>query len=95
MKADRHHASNATTDFKSVRINSDKIDFDLSIDKVDKLLLKHEVFYEQILRFDFNIFEFSKSVGRNMQMPFMASSLLKHNNLLQAVDHHKFLQFIA
>lgn len=28
-------------------------------------------------------------------MPFMATSLLKHNNLLQTVDLHKFLQFIA
>lgn len=66
MKADRHHASNATTDFKSVRINSDKIDFDLSIDKVDKLIMKHEDYFHKILSFDFNIFEFSRSVGRNM-----------------------------
>jgi len=28
--------------------------------------MKHEDFYEKILAFDFNIFEFSRSVGRNM-----------------------------
>ena len=28
-------------------------------------------------------------------MPFMATSLLKMNNLLQIVDYHKFLQFIV
>jgi hypothetical protein len=79
---DRHHANNTTNDFKQVRINSDRIDFDLSVDHVDKLILKHEVFYNKVNSFDFNIFEFSKSVGRNMQMPFMATSLLKQNNLL-------------
>ena len=74
---DRHHANDTTNDFKQVRINSDRIDFDLSIDHVDKLILKHEDYYHKVNSFDFNIFEFSKTVGRNMQMPFMATSLLK------------------
>lgn len=30
-----------------------------------------------------------------MQMPFMATALLKQNNLQQSVDMHKFLQFIT
>jgi len=88
---DRHHASHTTTDFKNIRINSDRIDFDLSVDHIDKLIKKHEDFYHKVNSFEFNIFEFSKTVGRNMQMPFMATSLLKQNNLLQTVDHHKFL----
>lgn len=74
---DRHHANDTTNDFKQVRINSDRIDFDLSTDHVDKLILKHEDYYHKVNSFDFNIFEFSKTVGRNMQMPFMATSLLK------------------
>ena len=85
MKADGRHSSIATTEFKSIKINSDKIDFELSYDMVEKLIFKHEKFHQGILSFDLNIFEFSKSVGRNMQMPFMATSLLKHNNLLQSV----------
>lgn len=28
-----------------------------------------------------------------MQMPFMATAILKKNNLLQIIDFHKFLQF--
>ena len=28
-------------------------------------------------------------------MPFVATSLLKQNNLLQIVDYHKFLAFIV
>ena len=73
----KHHASHATTDFRTIIINSDRIDFDLSIAQVEKLINKHEKFYEAVNYFDFNVFEFSKTVGRNMQMPFMATALLK------------------
>ena len=95
MKSSDRHVSHNTTEFQKVRINSDRIDFDLSIDHIDKLIMKHEDFYFKVNSFDFNIFDFSKTVGRNMQMPFMATSLLKQNNLLQTVDHHKFLQFFV
>lgn len=53
-------------DFRSVKVNGDRIDFDLSTDHVEKLIEKHPEFYEGIDTFAFNIFDFSKTVGRNM-----------------------------
>ena len=85
----------ATGDFRSVKVNGDRIDFDLSTEHIEKLIESHPNFYQEINSFKFNIFEFSRTVGRNMQMPFIATSLLKHNNLLQVVDYHKFLAFIV
>lgn len=76
-------------------IASDKIDFELTTDTMDILLEKHNDFYEGVNSFDFDIFEFARTVGRNMQMPLLATSLMKQNNLLQYVDHHKFLKFFS
>lgn len=45
--------------------------------------------------FQFNIFDFVNEVGRDMQMPIIASSLLKKNDLLGTVDQQKFLNFIS
>lgn len=77
------------------KINQDRIDFDLSCEHVEALIKQHHKHFENINSFDFNLFEFSEEVGRNMQMPFMATSILKHNNLLQIVDYHKFIQFFT
>lgn len=74
---------------------ADKIDYELTTDHMESLLEKHQDFYDAVNSFDFNIFQFSRSVGRDMQMPLLATSLLKQNNLLQFVDYHKFLQFFA
>jgi len=80
-------------EFRTVKVNSDRIDFDLKCQDVEDLIQKHATFFDGIDSWHFDIFEFSRAVGRNMQMPFMATSLLKKNNLLQCVDFHKFLQF--
>jgi len=45
--------------------------------------------------FDFNIFEFTRVVGRNMQMPTLALALLKKHNLLERVEKQKFVNFIS
>lgn len=76
-------------------MNTDRIDFDLSIDHVEDLMKQHYWYVEEMSSYKFNIFNFSKNVGRNMQMPFLATNLLRKNNLLQSIDHHKFLQFIV
>ena len=76
-------------------INRDKIDFELSTESMDTLIEKHQDHYNSVNDFSFNIFEFSQSVGRNMQMPILATSLLKQNDLLSHVDYHKFLKFFA
>ena len=55
---------------------------------------KHQDFYFAISTFEFNIFEFSKTVGRNMQMPVIASAILELNGLYKLVEKNKFLQFI-
>jgi hypothetical protein len=60
----------------------DKIDFELTTDTMEILMDKHNDFYEGVNSFDFNIFEFARNVGRNMQMPLLATSLMKQNNLL-------------
>jgi len=75
--------------------NSEKIDFELTTDTMEILLEKHNDFYEAVNSFEFNIFEFAKTVGRNMQMPLLATSLMKQNNLLQYVDQSKFLKFFG
>ena len=80
-------------EFRTVKVNSDRIDFDLKCEDIEKMLQKYEHFYEGISSFHFDIFDFSRTVGRNMQMPFMATAILKKNNLLQIIDFHKFLQF--
>ena len=57
-------------------------------------MAQNQHYEQQIDSFDFNIFEFTYTVGRNMQMPIMATMLLKKNNLIQAVNFPKFLQFM-
>ena len=73
LKQKRHNP----TDFRSIKINSDRIDFDLSCEHVEQLIKNNLHFFNGVNSYNFNIFEFSKAVGRNMQMPFMATSLLK------------------
>ena len=70
------------SEFKSVKVNKDRIDFDLSVEHVEELMNQHSFYIDDIHSYKFNIFNFSQSVGRNMQMPFMATALLKTNNLL-------------
>jgi hypothetical protein len=53
-------------DFRTVKVNSDRIDFDLSCDKVEDLIKTHHSYYDGISTYSFNIFEFSRDVGRNM-----------------------------
>jgi len=63
-------------------MGGDKIDYELTTDHMESLLEKHQDFYDAVNSFDFDIFEFARSVGRNVQMPLLATSLLKQNNLL-------------
>ena len=74
---------------KSVRI-----DFQLTLEDVEEILKKHQDFYYAISTFEFNIFEFSKTVGRNMQMPVLASTIMDLNGLSKIINQKKFLQFI-
>ena len=90
-----HEKLKRYSEFKSVKVNTDRIDFDLSNEHVEDLMNQHYQYVDQISSYYFNIFTFSQAVGRNMQMPFIATTLLRQNNLLQVVDHHKFLQFIV
>jgi hypothetical protein len=53
-------------DFRTVKVNSDRIDFDLSCEHVEDLIKKNHTYYEGISTYNFNIFEFSRAVGRNM-----------------------------
>ena len=69
-------------EFRNVKVNSDRIDFDLKCEEIEKMIQEHASYYEGISSWHFNIFEFSRAVGRNMQMPFMATTVLKKNNLL-------------
>lgn len=55
----------------------------------------HPEFYQAVNSFDFNLFEFTEAVGRNMQMPFIATALLEHNDLIKVVNYDKFLTFIV
>ena len=45
--------------------------------------------------FEFNIFKFNAKVGRKNVFPFVAISLLKHNNLEGLVDYDKYLKFMS
>lgn len=87
-------ALNNSADVES-KINAGRIDFDLETEFIENLVDKHIEYYHGINSFTFNIFEMARTVGRNMQMPFIATSILRQNNLLQCVDFHKFLQFFA
>ena len=42
------------------------IDFQLSPKKIQELMKRHQDYYYGISTFEFNIFEFSNTVGRNM-----------------------------
>ena len=56
---------------------------------------RHPDQFEAINSFDFNLFEFTNTVGRNMQMPFIATALLQQNDLMKVVDYNKYLNFIV
>lgn len=68
-----------------------KIEYEITTDDVQAVLQKHQEFYKSISTFDFNIFEFTHAVGRNMQMPAIATALLELNGLTSKVDSKKFL----
>ena len=72
---------NQTALLKCKKANELDIDFVISTDQVQEAIQTHQNFYEAINSFEFNIFEFSDVVGRQMQMPFVATSLIQHNNL--------------
>ena len=57
--------------------NTDKIDFELTTESMDGLIIKHQDYCNGVNSFTFNIFEFSQLVGRNMQMPILATALMK------------------
>lgn len=71
------------------------IDFDLKPEMVQELINAYPEQFEAINSFDFNLFDFTKMVGRNMQMPFIATALLQHNDLMKEVDFTKYLSFIV
>jgi len=51
------------------------------------LIAKHPHFYNGLSTFEFNIFELTNAVGRNMQMTFMATALMDLNGLTQKYDN--------
>ena len=53
-------------DFRSVKVNSDRIDFDLKCEDLENLININQRYYNEMDSFHFNIFEFSNEVGRNM-----------------------------
>ena len=61
---------------------------------VDKSIRDNQHFYLAVNEFSFNIFDLCRNVGRHMQMPFIASSIIKLNNLQERVDYEKFLKFV-
>ena len=91
IESDVHDKLKRYSEFKSVKVNTDRIDFDLSTEHIEELTKQHYSYVDDMSSYKFNIFNFAQNVGRNMQMPFMATTLLRKNNLLQSVDHHKFL----
>ena len=48
------------------KINSDRIDFDLTTDHIESLSEKNAEWIKEINSFYFHIFDFAKAVGRNM-----------------------------
>ena len=74
---------------------STNIDFEVTTDDVQAIIKQHQDLYFGISTFEFNIFEFSKTVGRQMQMPTMAMALIDINGLNTKVDESKFLKFMV
>lgn len=74
---------------------SQVIDFELSPQQVEELIAKHPNFFNGLSTFEFNIFELTEAVGRNMQMPFVATALMELNGLTQKYNKEKFLEFIV
>jgi hypothetical protein len=67
------------------------------IDEIDIENIQSKVSLDmqaEMRRFDFNIFEFSDKVGRNQQMPLVAHSLLRINQVDGLVNTRKFLEFM-
>ena len=48
------------------QVDASKIEFELTTDNMEVLLEKNEDFYNSVNSFDFNIFQFARTVGRNM-----------------------------
>ena len=67
----------ATTVSPTFADNTDKIDFELTTESMEGLITKHQDHCNGVNSFTFNIFEFSRLVGRNMQMPILATALMK------------------
>lgn len=93
-------AVNANTKVVSKFVNaqlasSTNIDFEVTTDDVQAIIKQHQDLYFGISTFEFNIFEFSKTVGRQMQMPTMAMALIDINGLNTKVDEGKFLKFMV
>ena len=93
-------AVNANTKVVSKFVNaqlatSTNIDFEVTIDDVQAIIKQNQDLYFGISTFEFNIFEFSKTVGRQMQMPTMAMALIDINGLNNKVDESKFLKFMV
>jgi hypothetical protein len=97
MHSQSFQITSHTTQQKNLDLlaNAEKIDFELNTDTMDTLLEKYNDFYENVNSFEFDIFEFAKTVGRNMQMPILATSLMKQNDLLKYVDQPKFIKFFS
>ena len=47
------------SEFKSVKVNKDRIDFDLSVEHVEELMNQHNFYLDDIKNYKFNIFNFS------------------------------------
>ena len=62
---------------------------------VQNVIKAHPKFFQGINTFEFNLFEFTEAVGRNMQMPFIATGLIEHNDLMSIIDYEKFLTFMV
>ena len=68
-----------------------RIDFKLTTEDIEEIMQNHQDFYFAISTFEFNIFEFSKTVGRNMQMPAIATAIMELNGLEKKIDQERFL----
>lgn len=71
--------------------DSSKADSQITTEDVQAVLNENKDLCSGISTFEFNIFEFSRVVGRSMQMPAMATAIIEMNGLTQKIDQGKFL----
>ena len=76
------------------KLADDKID-ELTPEYMEELVNQNPEQHALVNTFDFNIFKFSSKVGRKNVMPFIASSLIRHNNLHSNIDSSKFAKFMT